>query len=75
MIYILLSNEKQRSIEFIDGYIERKKVLNRFIEKITIKWGGFWDYVFNKSTYDVNKKYYIFEIIILNLNAHDTNNS
>jgi dephospho-CoA kinase len=64
----LLSNEKQRSIEFIDGYIERKKVLNRFIEKITIKWGGFWDYVFNKSTYDVNKKYYIFEIIILNLN-------
>jgi dephospho-CoA kinase len=64
----LLSNEKQRSIEFIDGYIERKNVLNRFIEKITIKWGGFWEYVFNKSTYDDNKKYYIFEIIILNLN-------
>ncbi|KAB1230850.1 YobI family P-loop NTPase [Chryseobacterium viscerum] len=63
----LLSNEKQRSIEFIDGYLERKEGLNRFIEKITIAWSGFWDYVFNKSTYDTNKKYYIFEMIILNL--------
>lgn len=63
----LLSNEKQRSIEFVDGYIDRKEGLNRFIEKITIAWSGFWEYVFNKSTYDANKKYYIFEAIILNL--------
>ncbi|WMC08199.1 MAG: hypothetical protein PQ275_28180 [Elizabethkingia anophelis] len=64
----LLSNEKERSIEFIDGYTERKKEFNRFIERITTTWSGFWEYVFNKSTYDANKKYAIFEAIILNFN-------
>ncbi|MDY3324566.1 hypothetical protein PG637_02625 [Riemerella anatipestifer] len=63
----LLSNKKRRSIDFIDGYIERKVAIDRFVEKITLKWGGFWEYVFFKSTYDINKKYYIFETIFLNL--------
>ena len=64
----LLSNEKERSLEFIDRYIDRKTGANVFFDKILDNWNGFFEYIFNKSTYDNEKKYYCFEKIILNKN-------
>ncbi|WP_449404233.1 YobI family P-loop NTPase [Flavobacterium rhamnosiphilum] len=84
-IVILLTNEKKRSIEFIDGYInhnsyltkealfetfgkevfdedtlqkinkKNNKKLDIFINKLTIYWGGFWEYIYINSNYPEDK--------------------
>lgn len=41
-----LSNEKQVSIDFIDQYIQNQdRQVKIFIDKLTGKWKGFWDYI------------------------------
>jgi ABC-type lipoprotein export system ATPase subunit len=81
----LLSNEKDKSIEFIDGYInlntyitkeslietfgaqmfdeeslkrineQNEKKIYLFIDKLTISWSGFWEYIYLNSNYHKNK--------------------
>lgn len=74
-IMTLLSNEKERSLEFIDRYIDRKTGINVFFDKMLDNWNGFFEYIFNKSTYDNEKKYYCFEKIILNKNLESLINT
>lgn len=62
-IISLLSNEKEKSIQFIDEYIEDdKRQLNVFIEKLVEIWTGFWDYIYSKYSEDRKTKY--LELII-----------
>lgn len=52
----LLSNEKERSIEFIDNYIkDEKRPIKIFIEKLVGNWKGFWEYIVENSVYDRSK--------------------
>lgn len=68
----LLSNEKEKSIEFIDQYINRgDKTLDIFIEKLTLLWGNFWFYIYCESDYiDERKKEYL-RLIFLNTSNKD----
>ncbi len=55
-IILLLSNEKEKSIRFIDEYIKNEgRPIEIFIEKLVGKWKGFWEYVVEKSVYDRSK--------------------
>ncbi|MCB6098446.1 YobI family P-loop NTPase [Flavobacterium psychrophilum] len=48
----LLSNEKEKSIQFIDEYLkDENRPLVIFIEKLVENWKGFWDYIYLKSNY------------------------
>ena len=55
----LLSNEKDKSIQFIDEYIRNEdRPIEIFIEKLVENWIDFWDYIYLKSNYSegrVNK--------------------
>lgn len=61
----LLSNEKMKSIEFIDGYIEdENRPLKIFIEKLTKNWKRFWDYIYFNSNYTEDKVNKYLQLII-----------
>lgn len=61
----LLSNEKTRSIEFIDNYIkDEKRPIKIFIEKLVGNWKGFWDYIFLKSNFTAEKEDEYLSLII-----------
>jgi hypothetical protein len=48
----LLSNEKEKSIQFIDEYVKNEdRPLRIFIEKLVENWKEFWDYIYAKSNY------------------------
>src|SRR5690606_9189719 len=50
LIIKLLSNEKERSIQFIDGYINNEeRRLEIFFEKLVGNWKDFWEYIVEKS--------------------------
>src|SRR5690606_36330397 len=56
LIIKLLSNEKERSIQFIDGYINNEeRRLEIFFEKLVGNWKDFWEYIVEKSNYDRTK--------------------
>lgn len=49
----LLSNEKEKSIQFIDAYIKNEnRPLEIFFEKLVENWKGFWEFVVERSVYD-----------------------
>lgn len=60
----VLSNEKDRSIEFIKSYIERDKNIETFIVVICKSWLGFWDYTLLKSNLEKEKIKHYLEIIV-----------
>lgn len=52
----LLSNEKEKSIQFIDEYIkDEQRPISIFIEKLVLTWKGFWEYIVERSVYDRSK--------------------
>jgi hypothetical protein len=52
----MLSNEKEKSIEFIDRYIsDENRTLEIFIEKLVKNWKGFWEYIYNNNSYSTEK--------------------
>ena len=60
----LLSNEKEKSIQFIDEYIKNEeRPIEIFIEKLVEKWKGFWEYIYSKSNYSVDKVNKYLELI------------
>lgn len=53
----LLSNEKEKSIQFIDEYIKNEeRPIEIFIKKLAENWRGFWDYIYYQSSYSDEKK-------------------
>lgn len=50
-----LSNEKDTSKEFIDGYITLNKDTSIFINSIGKKWEDIWKFIYKESNYDTNK--------------------
>lgn len=52
----LLSNEKEKSIQFIDEYIRNEdRPIEIFIEKLVENWIDFWDYIYLKSNYSEDR--------------------
>lgn len=61
----VLSNEKDKSIEFIDKYISiEERPLKIFIEKLVKNWKGFWDYIYIKSNFTPEKEDKYLSLII-----------
>lgn len=61
----LLCNEKRKSIEFIDEYIEdENRPLKIFIEKLTKNWNRFWEYIYLNSNYTEDKVNKYLQLII-----------
>lgn len=64
-IITLLSNEKEKSIEFIDKYIlNENNQIKILIEKLVKNWKGFWDYIYSKSNYTSDKEDKYLSLII-----------
>ncbi len=61
----LLSNEKEKSIQFIDEYIQNEeRPIGIFIEKLVGNWKGFWEYLYSKSNYSEDTENKYLELII-----------
>jgi len=61
----LLSDEKPKSTEFIDSYIEkRQQHIPLFINQLCKSWSGFWQYVMIDSDFTTEKTNSYLEIII-----------
>lgn len=61
----LLSNEKEKSIQFIDKYIENnERPIEIFIQKLVETWKDFWDYIYCNSNFNDDKIYRYFYYII-----------
>jgi len=61
----ILSNEKENSIQFIDGYIKNEnRPLGVFFEKLIGNWAGFWNHIFLECNYDNEKLNKYLELII-----------
>lgn len=64
-IILHLSNEKERSIEFIDQYIlDEKRPLQIFFEKLVENWKELWEFIYSNNTYSPEKIYRYLELII-----------
>lgn len=61
----ILSNEKEKSIHFIDEYIkDENRLIEIFIEKLVGNWKGFWDYLYLNSNYSEEKLNRYLDLII-----------
>lgn len=61
----LLSNEKEKSIQFVDEYVKNEdRPLGIFIEKLVENWKEFWDYIYAKSNYTEDRENKYLELII-----------
>lgn len=61
----LLSNEKERSIGFIDEYLkDEDRPLRILVEKLTSSWRGWWDFIYLKSNYTKEKEDYYLSLMI-----------
>ncbi len=61
----LLSNEKEKSIQFIDEYVKNEdRPLRIFIEKLVENWKEFWEYIYAKSNYTEDRENKYLELII-----------
>lgn len=60
-----LSNEKERSIEFIENYIEdENRPLKTFIEKLVQNWKGLWGYIYLRSNFTKEREDYYLSLIM-----------
>lgn len=72
LIINLLSNEKEKSIEFIDLYVSNEaRPLTIFIEKLVENWKGFWEYFYNNHYY-TDEKIYIYLSLIIKFSRFET---
>lgn len=61
----LLSNDKIKSVQFIDEYTKNEdRPLGVFIEKLTKNWEQFWEYVYFNVEYTEEKRNKYLELII-----------
>jgi len=51
-----VSNEKEKSVQFIDGYLQYGKYSENFIKSIAHKWNGLWKYIETQSNFSEEKK-------------------
>lgn len=52
-----ISNEKEKSIDFIDQYLsDENREHGIFINKLTENWKDFWDFIYLKSNYTEDKQ-------------------
>lgn len=66
-----LSDEEDRSWDFIDQFVDRTECRNLFINLLGEKWVGMWDYIFEKATLTDERKTYYFKEILINVNISD----
>lgn len=60
-----LANEKDKSIEFIDGFIKQKPANTpKFIKLLTQKWPEIWQFIENSFDFTSNRKEKYFDLII-----------
>lgn len=68
----VLGNEKKKSIEFIENYIDkRQQNLELFINQLCKSWTGFWNYIMIESDFTTEKTNYYLEIIIKYADIND----
>jgi len=68
----LLSNEKSRSLDFIENYVEKKQQhIALFIKQLCKSWPGFWNYVMTESDFTTEKINYYLGIIIKHADIED----
>ncbi len=68
----LLSDEKPRSLEFIENYIEkRQQHMPLFINRLCKSWSGFWQYIVVESDFTTEKTSNYLKIIIKHADIDD----
>lgn len=68
----VLGNEKKKSIEFIENYIDnRKDNLELFIKSLCHSWNGFWNHIMIESDFTAEKTNYYLETIIKHADIED----
>jgi len=71
-IISLLSNKRERSVQFIDGYIaDEDRPIDIFINKLTKQWGNFFYYVAEESNYQGDKINNYLRLILTHANVED----
>lgn len=61
----VLSNEKEKSIEFIDSYVHREDFpVEIFMPSICRSWPGLIDYLYNDSNYTEEKENFYLELLV-----------
>lgn len=64
-VFHLLADEKPRTLEFIENYIEeRQQQIPLFIKRLCKSWSGFWQYVMVDSDFTTEKTNNYLKIII-----------
>jgi hypothetical protein len=67
-----LSNGKDKSVEFIDKFIQCKRgCLSDFVKMICRSWEDFWIYIEQQSNYDANKVYDYLRLILTHAELED----
>lgn len=70
MIVLLLSDESDKSVKFIDEYINSDtRQLSNFVRRLYLSWKTFFDYIYIKSNYPQEKVEYYLKLIITNVPA------
>ncbi|WP_148552133.1 hypothetical protein [Paraclostridium bifermentans] len=69
-----LSNEEDKSKEFIDTYISLNKNTNIFINSISKKWTNIWKFIYKESNYDIDKVNEYLIKLIGSLDVEDLSN-
>lgn len=59
-----ISNEKEKSVQFIDEYLQYGKYAEKFIYELTHQWHGLWKYIETQSTFSEEKKNTYLALII-----------
>jgi len=70
-IFTQLSNVGNRSVDFIDGFINLDKEdysISKFIKSLCESYHDFWDFIDNQSDFSNEKKEQYLELIIKNVN-------
>ncbi|WP_349678860.1 MULTISPECIES: hypothetical protein [unclassified Sphingobacterium] len=68
----LLSNKRERCVQFIDGYIaDEDRPIDIFINKLTKHWGNFFYYVAEESNYQGNEINNYLRLILTHANVED----
>lgn len=71
-IISLLSNKRERSVQFIDGYIaDEDRPIAIFINKLTKQWKNFFYYVAEESNYQGDKINNYLRLILTHANVED----
>jgi hypothetical protein len=71
LIFKQLKNESQKSISFIDGFVDYSSNTELFIKTICKKWTNIWSYIENKSNFSEEKKEKYFKLIIEHSDTND----